>query len=281
MSRTTRRTSYTPLSEFLGLRPETGETPSGLAINEYLANIPYTPEQERQAEALRGMDARAEESYQRQRAQIAREEDAQQAGFRNATEASRYARRLQERELEVPLERERIQAETAATTQRGLFDRMLANQAATAERQARTQQQQAARAQQQQAATAGRQQARDAEIRARGIERDPEMAVPPAEGTWQTLQRFLGMGQFDPTTAARTAADRIRQEGQAALQGAGGAMDETPDAGMEQVARDILADYPGATPDQLAEIVQQEVTGGSPEELDALLDVLLSLQGGQ
>jgi hypothetical protein len=50
---------------------------------------------------------------------------------------------------------------------------------------------------------------------------------------------------------------------------------------MESVARDILADYPGVTPDQLAEIVQQEVTGGSPEELDALLDVLLSLQGGQ
>jgi hypothetical protein len=82
-----------------------------VAFNEYLATIPNTPEQGRQAAAMDRDTARAEAANQRQRAQVSLEEDAQQAGFRNATEASRYARRLQERELEVPLERERIQAD--------------------------------------------------------------------------------------------------------------------------------------------------------------------------
>lgn len=49
-----------PLREFLGLEAGPGETPSGVAFNDYLASIPNTAEQDREAGVLADMDERAE-----------------------------------------------------------------------------------------------------------------------------------------------------------------------------------------------------------------------------
>ena len=104
-----RRQSTQPLRRFLGLDPGPGETPSGSELNDYLAGIPFTPEQTRQAGVISGYDARITAADAADRAVVTAERQAQLEGFPNAAAKAAWIRRQEETKAQSQLEAAREQ----------------------------------------------------------------------------------------------------------------------------------------------------------------------------
>jgi len=67
--------------QFLGLRPEAGQQPSGIEFNDYLASISPTNEQQREASTLAAMDNRIEGGIQSDLAEADAVRSARNLGF--------------------------------------------------------------------------------------------------------------------------------------------------------------------------------------------------------
>lgn len=93
---------------------------------------------------------------------------------------------------------------------------------------------------------------------------------PQPSGILERLQSVLGMGKFDPTTAANAEANRLRSN----VLSAEATEPENEAVDPQAVARYYLSQYPGVDPNELASIITREQADASPEEIAAVLALI-------
>lgn len=116
-----------------------------------------------------------------------------------------------------------------------------------------------------QAGVTARQGRAQAEGRARQLEAGKvKPTIPESSGVLEAVQRFLGVGKFDPTEAARAEAVRLRSEALSS-------------EANEPAPLDAVASYyraSGLTGSALLDRIQQDQPDATPEEINALLQLL-------
>jgi hypothetical protein len=131
------------LRQMFGIEPEVGQEPSGIAFNDYLANIPPTYEQQREGAVLSDMDARTNASMADDLAESNKVRDARNMGFEGSyplREQDEYGANQKLRQILLPKQME-LEAENSrlANTQQFTAGQNDLNRAAANERAAATQ----------------------------------------------------------------------------------------------------------------------------------------------
>ena len=170
------------------------------------------------------------------------------------------------------VEAARFEAERAAQSRAETFEhqRGLAGQAQGA-RRGQAEAGWEASAERQGAAERGRairQSAGAAQRRVGALRAGGKITIPPASGMWESLQRMLGMGKFDPETVRQQQIDEAQSGALSAIEDTAGELDGGPSA--QEIAAQAAQDYPGQTLQQLMN--SGAITVGSQDELDALIE---------